>query len=220
MSDKGEQLSPAQEEEVAKYWQELEKESLKSQVTKPYVSAHVDPPDWVFEHHKRLVSFSVLDIGCGVQPRLSWELKSGDFWVGCDPNYKNGLVYKGSIPMDRRAVLTIFRSRVEDVPEFKPDLISVIAPNQQDIADGQIFNDEIRKFLDPQKEQTLVVVLDTRTVEAFDYQPKAKQIIKQWAKENGFKPDAENQILDKFRLNSADAGVKNIRLCYIRNPSR
>jgi hypothetical protein len=186
----------------------------------PYVRAIFNPEAPQFQEMVKGSNLTILDIGCGEKPRLSWQLESGDLWVGCDPAATNGVVIKGEHPIKQGALLVVYPLMAEEIPTFKPDVISIIAPSQEEIIKGYVFNDTLKKFLDPKKEQVLVVVLDTRTEEAAKFQEEAKQIIKDWRSENGFKPDAENQILDKFRLNSADAGVKNIRLCYIRNPSR
>jgi len=183
----------------------------------PYVRAVFSPNASQFQETVRGSIFTILDIGCGEIPRLSWQLGSGDLWVGCDPAATNGVVIKGERPIKQSAHLVVYPLMAEEIPTFKPDVISIIAPSQEEIVKGYVFNDTLKKFLDPDKEQVLVVILDTRTEEAAKFQDEAKQILRYWRQENGFKPDTENQILDKFRLNSADAGAKNIRLCYIRN---
>ncbi|MGA2910957.1 MAG: hypothetical protein ABSE04_04140 [Candidatus Microgenomates bacterium] len=188
--------------------------------TGPYIQANFNPDSQHFGEMLRRSSFSILDVGCGEKPRLSWALSAGDLWVGCDPAATNGIVIKGERPVRQSAGLVVFPYTADEIPLFKPDVISVIAPNQEDIVKGRVFNDGLEKLLDPGKEQTMVVLLDTRTHESQTFQEEAKHFISRWRRENGFKPDAENPVLDKFRLNSADAGAKNIRFCYIRNSSR
>lgn len=183
----------------------------------PYITAVFNPDISSFKEILAGSTFTILDVGCGENPRLSWALASGDLWVGCDPAATNGIVIKGDRPLRQSARLVVFSYMAEEIPAFKPDVISIIAPNQEDIVKGHIFDDTLERFLDSNKEQALVVILDTRTYESELYQEEAKEIIRDWRKKNGFKPDAENSALDKFKLNSADAGGKNIRLCYTRN---
>jgi len=183
----------------------------------PYLGAIFNPDSNQFREILAGSTFSILDVGCGENPRLSWGLNAGNLWVGCDPAATNGIVIKGECPVRHSAWLVVFPYMAEEIPAFKPDVISIIAPSQEEIVKGYVFNDTLKRFLDPDKEQALVVILDTRTWEADKFQEEAKQVIRGWRRENGFRPDRENPVLDKFRLNSADTGVENIKLCYVRN---
>jgi hypothetical protein len=201
-----------------------EKSRYVETVRGPYLSAVFNPDSDQFRQMESPRARTILEIGCGVNPRLSWGLNSGDLWVGCDPAATKGIVIKGERPVKRSAGLVIFPYKAEELaekfPGLKPDVISIVAPNQEDIVKRRIFNDGLKKFLDPEKEQVMIVVLDTRTVEAEQYQEEAKQIIRDWRSNNGFKPDTENLVLDDFKLNSADTVVKNIKLCYVRNSEK
>lgn len=196
-----------------------ETQKLTDTISGPYVRAVFNPESSQFGEMVKESTLAILDVGCGENPRLSWKLDPGDLWVGCDPAATNGIVIKGEQPIRQGMQLVVFPCMAEEIPTFKPDVISVIAPSQEEIVKGYLFNDALEKFLDPEKEQTLVIILDTRTREAAEYQNEAKHRIQDWRRQNGFKLDPENPVLDKFKLNSADAGTKNIRLCYVRNPA-
>jgi len=161
---------------------------------------------------------TVLDIGCGEEPRLSWELGSNDTWVGCDPAIKlseDGRVsihiQSGSV--DKESKLIVFTESAEDIPSFKPDYISIIAPNPKDIVDGRIFNEGLEKFLTNKKEQKIIIALDDRTFESAGYREEAIETIEKWMGDNNFKSLGEGEddyedlkIDDRFHPNSADLG--------------
>lgn len=186
----------------------------------PYIKAAFNPSASQFQEILTGSTFTILDVGCGEKPRLSWSLGPGDLWIGCDPAAINSIVIKGERSIRQSAQLVVFPFMAEEIPTFKPDVISIIAPNQEEIVKGYVFNDTLKKFLDPGKEQVLVVILDTRTEEAVEFQDEARHILRDWRKENGFTTDTENPVLDRFKLNSADAGERNIHMCYSRNSKK
>ena len=198
-----------------------EKSKYADMVRGPYLSAIFNPDPDQFRQMGDVAVHKFLDVGCGIDPRLSWGLGTGDLWIGCDPSATKGIVVKGERPVKRSAKLVIFPYQAEELaekfPDLIPDVISIIAPNQEDVVKGRVFNEGLKKFLDPKKEQVLVIVLDTQTFEAEEYGEEAKQRIRSWRIENGFKPDTGNPVLDSFKLNSADTVVNNLKLCYVRN---
>jgi hypothetical protein len=144
--------------------------------------------------------------------------------VGCDPaivstNPSYITVHK-KLPIANNAKIVVYSYEAAEIPIFKPDVLSVIAPNQRDVAEGRIFNSDLERFLDPSKIQHFIVVLDTRTYESLGYQDEAKKVISGWMREYGFASFPEDPILNKFGVNSADLGARNIRRCYIHNPRR
>ncbi len=187
-----------------------------------YLAANLNPKKEKFDESLHKAQFTIFDIGCGKEPRLSWKLNALDLWVGCDPAMKSegesGMVHRGIKTVSTDAELDLFSSPADEVPTFFPDVISVVAPNQKDIVDDKIFNDDLRKFLSSEKPQSIVIVLDKRTQEAATYQRQAKRAINVWMAENGFRLDEDNPVMDRFRANSADLGETNIRVCFTRNP--
>jgi len=191
----------------------------------PYTHTILNPNEVLFREILGAAKHSILEIGCGVTPRISWNLLSpSDLWIGCDPaiaSKEQGItVQKSRHVIDRNANLIVFNSLAADLPEFKPDVICAVAPNQKDIAEGKIFNDGLTRFLspDPGKEQYFVLVLDTRTYEAEGYQNNAKNIIHQWMKQNGFQRiSRDNPVFDNFKPNSADLGSRNICAYFVRH---
>lgn len=204
----------------------LEKPKYAETFPGPYARAIFSPDLARFEQIRSQASHSILEIGCGITPRLSWKLGSGDLWVGCDPatsSKEPGFVtiQKGGLRINPNASMVVFSDIAADIPKFKPDVLCTVAPNQKDIADGKIFNDELEPFLDSLKQQHFVVELDTRTHEARGYQREAIRVISTWMTESGFKEaEPDDPILDKFSPNSADLGSQNIHRCFVRRPKK
>lgn len=179
-----------------------------------HVAAITDPSDPEFQVHIRGAQRRILDVGVGIEPRSSWDLRPGDVWVGCDP--RTGVPESGQVTVntgDReiaRGSTHIFYSRkAEEVPPFPPDAISVVAPNPEDVVvRGGVFNDEVAdRFPPPEgREQSLVVVLDRRTHESRQFGKEAKGVIHGWARENGFE---EDDPPESFEPNSADLGAES-----------
>ena len=167
-------------------------------------------------------SHTVLEIGCGKDVRVSWRLDKGDLWVGCDPAIntwgRDSLKVRKGGRIDPNARMVVFNDIAADIPKFKPDILCAVAPNQKDIVNGNMFNDELKPFLDPTKQQYFIVELDTRTFEAGGYQSAAKGEISAWMKENRFvEADPHDPFLYKFSPNSSDLGGRNIRRYFVRN---
>jgi hypothetical protein len=115
--------------------------------------------------------------------------------------------------------MVVFSDIAADIPKFKPDVLCAVAPNQKDIVNGRIFNDELERFLDPHKQQYFVVETDTRTFEAGGYQSEAKGAIFAWMRENRFvESDPHDLFLYKFSPKSADLLQRNVRKYFVRNP--
>lgn len=189
--------------------------------TGTYIGVAVNPNQETFNSDIGKAQHTILDIGCGEKPRLSWKLNALDMWVGCDPAISRAegsvMVQRGKFPVSTDAHLALFNSVAADVPAFKPDILSAVAPNQKDIAEGEIFNDELKKFLTTDKDQTFVIVLDTRTHESRAYQRDAKVEIYRWMRENGFARNEESAVMDKFKANSADLGESNVYLVFTKS---
>jgi hypothetical protein len=185
----------------------------------PYARAILNPDVASFTDLLAKGRHSILEVGCGNPPRLSWRLISGDIWVGCDPSIDSPgssiLVQKGDRPLKEDTNLVVFSEKVEEVPPFSPDAIVTIAPNPQDIVEGSIFNDELKKFIDINKKQYFVVAIDTRTVEALEYGEEATDDMLKWMKENGFVKSMENPIMDRVVLNSGDIESGAIPVCFV-----
>jgi len=162
--------------------------------------------------------FTILDIGCGKEPRLSWTLEKDDMWVGCDPAIKlpgennNVSIQLPDNPINRESSLVVFTESVRDIPSFKPDYISIIAPNPKDIVDDKIFNEHLEKFLSDEKEQHIIIALDNRTYESAGYREEAIETIRKWMKDKNFENLGEGddyedlEINSRFQPNSADLG--------------
>jgi hypothetical protein len=186
--------------------------------------AFYNPNKDKFEQEVKSASFSILDIGCGYPPRLSWKLKSDQLWVGCDPsipkrfiNNIENTIQVSSIFKNPDGKYVVYNDVVADVPQFYPDVISVIAPNQKDIHNGYIFDDDLKKFLSPVKNQYLFTILDKRTFEDLGYRSSALREIKDWMIKYNFKRENVRPILPcKFSPNSADLGESNIHIYGIR----
>lgn len=185
--------------------------------------AILNPDSSRFQQILAQSSHSILEIGCGTDVRVSWGLDKGDLWVGCDPAInsweRDSINVRRGARIDSGARLVVFSDIAADIPKFKPDILCAVAPNQKDIVDGNIFNDELGPFLDPAKQQYFIVELDTRTREARGYQNEAKRTITVWMKENKFREsDPHDSFLYKYNPNSADLGGSNVRWYFVRNP--
>ena len=195
--------------------------SRSETIRSSHITAITNPNSEDFKKHTDSSSITILDIGVGAKhPQLSWDLEKGDLWVGCDPGIRKpehggGVqVQTGGKEIDQNSTLIIFTEPVERVPHFSPDHISVVAPNPQDIVNGEIFNDELEKFLSGKK-QSLVVALDSRTHESAEHRDKATEIIEEWTKNNGFEKD---DVEDSFDPNSHDLGASDDQyMSYSRN---
>ena len=194
-------------------------------ISGPFVAATLNPDTTTFHQIVNTSDKSTLDIGCGSEPRLSWKLGPSALWVGCDPEIKfeegstHVSVHK-SKPVSTESKLVLFSSVAADVPEFKPDVISIIAPNPKDIDEEQILNTDLEKFLDPGKPQKIVVVLEKRSLEANAALESNKERIGTWMKEHGFKISPEDPIWDKFSLTSNYTIADSTRACYVRSPGK
>ena len=160
---------------------------------------------------------SILEIGCGDPPRCSWNRPG--LWVGCDPDIKAEIPVL--LPGGVKNIMTkvVFSNIVAGVPEFKPDVICAVAPNQYDIEDQKIFNDELKKFLKNWGQQLFVIALDTGTIQAQYSQKIAINTIRAWMKVNKFGETDPNDhpILKSFHPNSGDLRGNNIRLVFERH---
>jgi hypothetical protein len=204
-----------------------------------YIRAVLNPQPAQFNEELKKSSRSILEIGCGVEPRISWRLGSGDIWVGCDPaightDSSSILVHKGEMQVNPKSKLVVFSDEVADIPRFKPDIFSAVAPNQQDITEGKIFNDDLTEFLDPnpKRKQYFFIVLDSRldnrTFEVGGYQKEAIKEIREWMAENDFEDAKDNEtndpeldeITDKFKPSSNDLGGHVVRLFFVRHSEK
>ena len=146
----------------------------------------------------------ILEIGCGEEPRPSWTIDKDDIWIGCDPAIINPRVIhvENDFPKEK---LIIFDRKVEEIPPFKPDYFSVVAPNPLEIVKGEIFNDQLEKFLSDDKDQYFVIALDNRTHEAKRYRKEALETIREWMNEHGFKKYEPDEYIEyNFEPNSND----------------
>jgi len=192
----------------------------------PYVTARLNPSREEFESAFALKpANSYLDIGCGEKPRLSVKLRKGDVWVGCDPAIASPgktISVQSGVSVDRDAKMFVFSDIAAEVPEFKPDYLIAVAPNPEDVVEGNIINDELEKFLDQSKHQFFLLVFDNRTFEAQGYLKEALQTTLDWMHEHRFtRTVASNAIRDTFRPNSADLGASGNRvLVFVKSPKR
>lgn len=166
---------------------------------------------------------TILDIGSGSNPILSWEPERGGLWVGCDPSINKPesgravQVHKSDMEIQTGSNFIIFTRPVDEVPKFSPDYISAVAPNPKDVVDGKIFNEDLKKFLSD-KTQYFVVVLDDRTFQSKDYGKDAREIIEKWMEDNDFiGPEMDDYIDDSFEPNSADLNGTEEIMCFRRN---
>src|SRR3990167_4228054 len=94
----------------------------EGRVRGPYVGAAFDPDEPKFREMLLGARRSILEIGCGVEPRLSWKLAAHDLWVGCDSAIKHQgesiPVHKGTNPISRESALVVFPDQAADIPKF------------------------------------------------------------------------------------------------------
>jgi len=192
----------------------------------PYVSARLNPsPEEFRSAFVEKPARSYLDIGCGEQPRLSVKLGRGHVWVGADPAIAapgKTIAVQSGVYIHKDAKMFVFSDIAAEVPEFKPDYLMAVAPNPQDVVEGNIINDELEKFLDPGKLQFFLLVFENRRVEALGYLTEAMQTTTRWMQEHGFQRTiASNVILDTFRPNSANLEASGNRvMIFGRSPKR
>ncbi len=186
-----------------------------------YVHAVLNPKANEFRDMVSKSKYSILEIGCGSPPRLSWKLVQGDIWIGCDPDIKEGndsiLVLKSESQPGPNTKLVVFSDIADEIPEIKPDTLIFVAPNPKDICDDKIFNDDLTKFLDQGKKQYAAVALDNRTTEALGYGEEAMEKVLDWMKENNFIQIEKNTLLERFEPNSADLESENESMFFVKN---
>lgn len=205
-------------------YSQIERKSPEKLVYPP-ARALYNPERHVFAREVESSKYSVLDIGCGEPPRISWKLKFDQLWVGCDPaiSQKSGetIEVKSIFQTPIQGKLIVYNNIAAETPSFQPDIISVIAPNQKDVSEGNIFNYDLEKFLSDNKKQYLLSYLDTRTQEALWFGKSARQEVLKWMAEFNFKKiDVKPELPIQFYPNSADLGERNIHLFGIRNPKK
>lgn len=190
----------------------------------PYIRVELNPSKEKFRELVNRSTFRIFDIGCGIEPRLSWHVNTGDLWVGCDPYIYSGSnsidVHKTQRSLPTNVNLVVFSKDASGVPQFQPDVFSIVAPNQKDLAEERILDYTLEKFIGSNP-QSLIIVLDKRTHESQKYQKQALQLITQWTRENNFvrvdRNGIRGNIIGKFKPNSADLGVNNLSLFFTRN---
>jgi len=197
-------------------------------VMNSYTNATFNPDNLTFQKQINQASQTILEIGCGMEPRVSWKLERQQLWVGCDHQVKPEYIDKinpslihvrvmssKKIPSEQ---MVVFDKKVAEIPKFYPDTFLLVAPNQKDLKDGNILNDELEPFLSPTKNQGFVLVLDTRTQEASGYQQEAIDNINKWMHKHSFFVENNYDIPDEFKPNSADLGGLNICKYFVRYP--
>ena len=195
-------------------------------VMNSYANATYNPDSAMFQKQLRQASQTILEIGCGIEPRVSWKIEPRQLWVGCDHQVKPEYIDKTNPSLIHVRMMSskqiqsdqmvVFDKKVAEIPKFHPDTFLLVAPNQEDLKDGNILNDELEPFLSPTKNQGFVIVLDTRTREASGYQQEAIDKINKWMHKNKFFPENNYDIPDEFRPNSADLGGLNICKYFVR----
>jgi hypothetical protein len=192
-----------------------------------------NPQEQIFTQVARSASFSVFDVGCGKNAYVSWELDNNkQLLVACDPlideySFKNARNKLGS----KKGSYIFIKNEALSVYRFRPDVISLVAPNQSDVAEGLFF--DLDKFLGDKK-QYIFSVLDTRTHEAEEKTEEAKQNIKDWMKDSKFselynsETEELNEVIEDLEVDlklpchfspkSGDLGSRNILIVGIRNP--
>jgi len=141
--------------------------------------------------------FTVLDIGPGLQPVLSIDQKDGDLWVGVDVALgyeENQTVSRSERTVEMGAKRILIPAEAETVPEFKADLIMIIAPNPENIVkDGLL--EQIEKFIG--QETMIFIKLDNRTVENEVYGVRARAMIKGFLRKHHFVQDDLSSLGDR-----------------------
>lgn len=213
---------------------------------KPYVRALLNPS---MDEVKKMANESnwvFLDIGCGNPPRLSVDPKN-DLVISCEPTLEvrydqsTILMRKPAVKIDNDPKLVVFKDYVERVASslssnrIYPDILTCVAPNPNDVAMGEIFNDEAALLIDPKnKLQIFILALERtgQTNEGQSHLDEAQGVIYNWMENNGFREyvgDPENlkDVDDKkinhaksrFHPNSADLREEREILVFFRNSS-
>lgn len=214
---------------------------------KPYIKALLNPN---IDEVKKLSydsNWTILDIGCGNPPRLSFDPKN-DLVIGCEPilnfnpDQKTIMVRKPPIEMDDQPKkVVIYKDYVERTASrlssngIYPDVLISVAPNPADIKNGEIFNDESSFLIDPKgKLQVFMIAIEKpkQTHEGTSYLGEAKEIIRDWMKDNGFREytedpgnlkDVEDRkiraAMSRFHPNSGDLREDFKLMTYFRNSS-
>lgn len=200
-------------------------ESQSERINQPYIRAELNPSiDKYREAIESKPQISYLDIGCGIQPRISVALEKNDMWVGCDPAISSKgeqITVASSCRVHPDSKRFVYSDIAAEVPEFKPDFIMCIAPNPKDVADGNIINDELEKFLADKKTQFFYIIFDNRTFEALTYRRQAIHDATIWMQEHGFVWSDANPLRGMIRVNSGDLGASgNKGLIFRRTPKK
>lgn len=128
-----------------------------------FSEAEVNPSDQTFkEALGRAKGLIILDIGSG--NRLSMSLKKGDLYVMVDPNLDpHSSLNSGFNRREPGSQIVGFSSEIDDVPDFRPNLTLMVAPNPVDILEGDLLQDSLR-FI--RASQAVMVVFDKITIES------------------------------------------------------
>lgn len=195
--------------------------TFEQKISGPYIRALLNPEQETLENLLSQSSKTILDIGCGNPPRLSFELNSNNLWVGCDKSIiekgETILIHRGETEVNSSSKLLVYSYDLENMPTLKPDVMMAIAPNPMVIWDRKIFGEDLKRFLHPNKKQYFIIALDHRTQEELGYGKEARYLALTWLKNNGFKPLADSPILDRYVANSGDIEAENSPMAFVRN---
>jgi hypothetical protein len=168
-----------------------------------------NPDKPIFQSIVGLSTYKILDIGCGDPPRLSWGVTNpNQLWVGCDPAInlqKNERLIDVSSPFKGgiKGKLVVFGDIADEVPQFQPDIISLVSPNPKDIYDENVLSYDLEKFLRiDSKRQHLAIVLDNITFQAAQYRKPAMERIYRWMERFHFEEIDKPTFPCEFRPNS------------------
>lgn len=156
--------------------------------------------------------FSVLDVGPGFRPpNLSIDQRPGDLWVGVDialGYFVDQKVARGDRDVDINSKRLIVPGEVEVLPEFKADLIMMIAPNPRNIVEDDLLG-QLEKFIGPGTK--VYILLDNRTAESHQFGKAAKAEIIRFLKSSGFAQndlsDLDGRVIDTSRSKDAVGGT-------------
>ena len=200
-------------------------ESQSERTNQAYIRAELNPDINKFRdviNSKPQVSY--FDIGCGIHPRISVALEKNDLWVGCDPAISakgDQTIVNSGCRVHPDSKRFIYSDIAAEVPEFKPDYIMCIAPNPQDVVEGNIINDELEKFLDEKKTQFFYVFFDDRTQQSQGYRKDAIIETLKWTRKHKFYQSDTNPLRGTLSINSDDLGVYGAkRFIFRRTPRR
>jgi hypothetical protein len=141
-------------------------------------------------------NFVVLDIGPGGErTNLSVSQRKGDLWIGVDPAIDVNKIdfRKGLVKIEEQAKRVIVPGYSDELPDVKADLVMMVAPNPQNIAEEGLLND-IERFC--KKGTQLFILLDKRTRESLVYGKDALKKIARFMEKNHFDPE-ELEIGDR-----------------------